>query len=128
MKFRFAGAIALVSVFSTQPVSAQEQIFSLEFNGNVSKVFYVRRSGSTEPNVVSAHYKGSPFTVNDGYCFLAGISHDMDKQQRENKRVYQGHRSPFFYHIGFHLETAAWAASAIGGAPGSWAAVRCVKF
>lgn len=128
MKSYFCGAMALVSMLVVQQVSAQEQTLELEFQGNVSKVFYLRRSGSTEPNTVTVFVQGSPFTVQDGYCFLAGISHDMDEQQRERERVYQGHRSPFLYHIGFNLETGNWSASAIGGAPGSWAAVRCVKF
>lgn len=128
MRVGISGILSLASVSFALPLLAQEQTFNLEFQGSVSRAFYVRRSGSTEPNVVLINDQGSPFTLNDGYCFLAGISHDMDEQQRKRERVYQHHRSPFLYHVGFDLETGNWSASAIGGAPGSWAAIRCVKF
>lgn len=106
---------------------AQENRVQLEFFGSVSKQFRINIFGSTDVYTAMIYMGEEPFTTSDGYCYLTGISHDMDQQAVERSRVYTGHRSPFFYHIGFNETTLHWGVSAMGGAAGSSASFRCVK-
>ena len=101
---------------------------AIEFKGKISVAVYFNAVGDTALKNVRLFANSKPFTISDGYCFLSGISHDMDQAELKHKRVYRNHRSPFRYQVGANRETGQWRVTIQGGGSGSYVGVRCVKF
>ena len=122
--------LIILAIISVEPARAQGKpaSYQLTFEGKVSKLVYVQINGSTTQYTVLFFNGEKPFSTSQGWCFLSGISHDMDKRNLKGNRVYKNHRSPFMYLVFFSLKTHQWGVTARGGAPGSWAAVRCIKY